>query len=110
MTYIILEEKMENKPKMYQNIIKKEFHNNKCVYASYDENSDFRVDKIVNSNDIRKKISDIIRANNFIYSKSVHIVIGSSTITRKIIGIIGNKVVTIDNEYIPIDNIKDIYV
>lgn len=108
-TYIILEEKMEKKPKMYQNSVKKEFHNNKYIYMSYDKNNNNQ-EVIKNSNDIRKKINDIINASSFIYSKNVHLVIGNDTITRKIIGIFGNNVVTIDNEYIPIDNIEDIYI
>ena len=40
----------------------------------------------------------------------VHIVIGNEMIIRKIIGLFGDNVVTIDNEYIPINNIRDIYV
>ena len=102
---------MEDKPKMYQNRVNKEFHNNRQVYTSYDnKNNSLNKDNILNINDIRKKIDNIINANNFIYSKMVNIVIGNDTIKRKIIGIYNNNLITIDNEYIPIDNIKDIYV
>ena len=41
--------------------------------------------------------------------KKVYIVFDNTTIKRNIIGISGNSIVTIDNEYIPIDNITDIY-
>ncbi len=96
-----------DKPKMYQNKVNKVFHNNKEVYTSYDK-------KIVNNNidinDIRKKINSIINANNFIYSKMVYIVINGEVIMRKIIGIYGDNLITIDNEYIPISNINDIYI
>lgn len=97
---------MENKPKMYHNKIDKEFTNNKLVYTSFDKKN---ADNI-SSNDIRKKINDIVNADTFIYSKLVNIVIGNNIIKRKIIGIYNNNLITIDNEYIPIDNILDIYI
>ena len=99
---------MSEKPKMYQNRVNKEFHNNKLIYTSFDKdkNSVIKYDTA----DIRKKINDITNSNSFIYSKLVHIIIGNETITRKIIGVYNNNLITIDNEYIPIDNIQDIYI
>ena len=98
-----------DKPKMYHNKINKEFHNNRLIYTSYDNNN-----KILNNsnniNDIRKKINKIINSNNFIYSKLVYININGNNIMRKIIGIYGDNLITIDNEYIPISNIEDIYI
>ncbi len=99
---------MEEKNKIYQNRINKEFHNNRRVYTSYDKENNGG--NIVDRGDIRKKINDIIKSDSFIYSKLVNIMVGNDVIQRKIIGIIGNSLVTIDNEYIPIENIKDIYV
>ena len=100
-----------NKPKMYQNRVNKEFHNNKVVYTSFDKSNHLeKYNEVVDSNEIRKKINNIINSNSFIYSKLVHIVIGNEIILRKIVGLYNNNLVTIDNEYIPIDNIKDIYV
>lgn len=103
---------MSEKPKMYQNRINKEIHNNKLVYSSFDNDNKINniYSEVVDSNEIRKKINNIINSNNFIYSKMVHIVIGSEIITRKIVGLYNNNLITIDNEYIPIDNIKDIYI
>ena len=97
-----------NKPKMYQNKVNKEFHNNMSVYTSYGNNN--KVVNNIDSGDIRKKINNIINANNFIYSKMVYIVINGSIIMRKIIGLYGDNLITIDNEYIPITNIEDIYI
>jgi len=100
---------MEDKPKMYKNKIDKEFHNNKVVYMSSDKSNDKKTISIEQSSDVRKKINDIINSNSFIYRTRVNIVIGDEVISRKIIGVFNNNLVTIDNEYIPIDNIKDIY-
>ena len=97
---------MGDKPKMYQNRSNKIFTNNKDVYMSSDRNT---TNYVFNSNDIRKKINDIVNSSSFIYRTKVNIVIGNEIISRKIVGIYNNNLVTIDNEYIPIDNIKDIY-
>lgn len=94
------------KPKIYQNREYKEFHNNREVFMSTDKD----LTKMVwDSNDIRKKINDIIDAPNFIYRANVNILIGNDIIQRKIVGIYNNNLITIDNEHIPIDTIKDIY-
>ncbi len=95
---------MEEKPRVYQNKINKEFHNNRLVYTSYDNNTNKEV-----VSDVRNKIKNIINSNSFIYSKLVNIVINNQIVSKKIIGIKGNNLVTIDNELIPLDNIKDIY-
>ncbi len=94
------------KPELYHNKEYKEFHNNREVFMSSDRENN---SSIKSSNDIRKKVNDIINSTSFIYQTMVNIVIGNEIIKKKIIGIRGNNVVTIDNEYIPLDNIKDIY-
>ena len=101
---------MEDKAKIYQNRVNKEFHNNMKIYTSYNEKVVGKDNKITNVSDIRKKINDIVKSDGFIYSKLVNIIVGDDVIKRKIIGIVGSSLVTIDNEYIPIENIKDIYV
>ena len=96
-----MEDNMKNKPKMYQNKITKEIHNNQSVFSGIGNKQPI--------NNIRNKINTIIKGSDFIYSKKVYIVFDNTTIKRNIIGISGNSIVTIDNEYIPIDNITDIY-
>ena len=98
---------MYNKPKMYRCEAKKEFHNNQSIYASYEPNNYNVVTDII---DIRKKINNLFNSANFIYRTKVNIVtIDNQTLTKKVIGIYNNNLVTIDNEQIPIDLIKDIY-
>lgn len=97
---------MINKPKMYHNKIDKEFHNNKEVYMSTDGEENITS---FSSNDIRKKITSIINSNSYIYQTKINIKLKDETIKRKIVGIIDNNLVTIDNEYIPINNIIDVY-
>lgn len=96
---------MKDIPKMYHNNDRKVFNNNRRVFASYSDNEI----SIKSVDDIRKKINSYINSNDFIYRKKVNLVIDNQVIEKKIIGISGNNIITIDNEYIPIDKIKDIY-
>ena len=93
------------KPKMYQNKIAKVFHNNKMIYMSNSKPS-YNPVKV---NDIKAKINNIINDSSFIYRTKVKLVINNETITKKIIGVNNDNLVTIDNEYIPIATIQDIY-
>lgn len=98
---------MNDKSTMYHNKINKEINNNELIYTSYGSNPNTIK---WNNEDIRKKINNIINDNNFIYSKLVNIVIENEIIKKKIIGIDNNYLITIDNESIPLDSIKDIYI
>lgn len=97
---------MSSKPEMYRGTIKKEFNNNKNIYASYMDTNEIRV---YDTSEVRKKINDIFNSNSFIYRTVVNIVIDNKVITKKVIGIYNNDLVTIDNEHIPINIIQDIY-
>ena len=97
---------MSNKPEMYRGNIKKEFNNNKSIYASY---SDKKEIKVYDTSEVRKKINDIFSSSNFIYRTKVNLLIDNQVLTKKIIGVYNDNLVTIDNEHIPINIIKDIY-
>ena len=99
---------MSDKPKMYRCMEKKQFNNNRSVYASYNDNN-INTFKVYDTNDIRKKINNLFNSSNFIYRTKVNIVIDNQVFTKKIVGLYNNNLVTIDNEHIPIDLIRDIY-
>ena len=99
---------MSDKPKMYRCDTVKKFNNNRSVYTSYSDNSNNNF-KVYDSNEIRKKINDIFSSSNFIYRTKVNIVVDNQILTRKIVGMYNNNLVTIDNEHIPISMIRDIY-
>ena len=97
---------MSDKPKMYRGEVKKDINNNRSIYASYSDK--FEVKSYDNS-DVRKKINDIFSSNTFIYRTKVNIVTDNEVLTKKVIGVYNNNLVTIDNEQIPINMIRDIY-
>ena len=46
---------MSNKPEMYRGNIKKEFNNNRSIYASYKDSGEVRVN---DTSEVRKKIKE----------------------------------------------------
>jgi len=99
---------MSDKPKMYRCEGGKTFNNNRSVYTSYSDNND-RSYNVYDTSEVRRKINDIFNSSNFIYRSKVNIVIDNQVLTKKIVGLYNDNLVTIDNEQIPISVIKDIY-
>ena len=98
---------MSDKPEMYRGNIKKEFNNNRSVYASYNNgnNNEF---KVYDTGIVRKKINEIFNSDSFIYRTKVKMMIDNQIVIKKVIGVYNDNLVTIDNEYIPINIIGDI--
>ncbi len=97
-------------PKMYQNKIHKNMDNVQKVYSTMNkkEPEETRSSRYANIS-IDKKIDDIFQAADYVYKADVTIVTDTDTIKRRIIARNHNNIITIDNEYIPISIIRDIY-
>lgn len=107
---------MKELPKMYHSGINKELHNNEKVYSTmYEDNikgksvSDTFVRKN-NNLSIEKKIMNIFNSPNYIYKIDVIIKTDTSTLNKRIVGKTRTDLITMDNEYIPISTIRDIYI
>lgn len=102
-------------PKMYQNSFDKKINNNKCVFSSLVDKTEDRSNNSNNNfikNDrftIEQKIFNIFNSKNYIYKADVTIVTDNQVLNKRIVGKNNNNLITIDNEYIPISIIKDIY-
>ena len=102
-------------PEMYRNEVNKKINNNKYVFSSLikeKENKNIQEDIINIKNDrftIEQKIFNIFNSKDYIYKADVTIVTDTQTIKKRIIGKNNNNLITIDNEYIPISIIRDIY-
>ena len=109
---------MEKKPSVYVNKIDKQLNNNEKVYFSQKENTksekevrNTSVNDIINSlnnKNIEQQIQEIFNSDSYIYKADVEIVTKDSTITKKVIGRNSNYLITMDNELIPISDIKEI--
>ncbi len=101
-------------PKMYQNKDVKKVDNLQSVYSSlYDHNisnDESRVvKKTVDGFTTRQKIYNIFNSKDYIYKIDVFIETDEGVSQKRIVGKNQNYLITMDNEYIPIDKIKDIY-
>lgn len=102
-------------PKMYYNNISKEINNNSSFYSTL---SDSRGKNVI-SNDlvnkgydrfkIEQKIFDIFNSSDYIYKADVVVVTEGGEFKKRIVGKNSTNLITIDNEYIPINSIRDIY-
>lgn len=104
-------------PKVFANTIDKKLTNNTNVYYSSKNNSSSNINNKSNKKknyenldkvSINKKIHDIFNSPRYVYKADVNITLDSGVITKRIVGRNSNELITIDNELIPIQNIRNI--
>ncbi len=106
-------------PQVYVNMITKQLNNNEKIFYSGVQlkkedspSSNETITKITetdNNIDISKKIEDMFNSPNYVYKLGVYISTkDGSRVKKDIIGKIDEKLITLDEEYIPIEEIKDI--
>lgn len=105
---------MKELPKMYQNKINKSINSIQKVYSSMDRSNSSndsyeKLDGKYSSISVDKKIDNIFNAPDYVYKADVTIVTDTEKIRKRIVARNNNNVITIDNEYIPIAIIRDIY-
>lgn len=108
---------MKELPKMYRNKIEKEISNNEKMFSTMynnkitlekeDRSTITKTRKIYT---VEQKIADIFNSPNYIYKIDVVIVTDRETQTKRIVGKTKTNLITMDNEYIPINTIRDIYI
>lgn len=106
---------MNNKlPKIFANKIEKKINNNKEVYVSEHNEEEPKKNeskrltyKSINKT-ITQKINEILKSNNYVYKIPVKIELDNEEIITNIIGKNNKNIITIDNELIKIDKIKNI--
>jgi len=100
-------------PGVYANKINKKLNNNKTVFYGGKEEMIKKEQKETNVSfdnnlSIKEKITEIFNSDHYIYKINVDITLKGEKITRKLIGYNDKDVITIDNELIPVKEIKDI--
>lgn len=98
--------------RMYHNKIDKDLNNNERVFSTLDSNNIYTNSFINNRNNltVEQKIVNIFNSPNYIYKIDVVIVTDNNKVIKRIIGKNKNNLITMDNEYIPINTIRDIYI
>ncbi len=89
---------------LFVNKFDKEFKNNEKVFYSRGNNINREIEKV----DVRKKINDIFKSNDFIYKADVVITLRDRKLNTTIIARNNSSLITMDNEVIKISDILDI--
>lgn len=103
--------------RMYKNKINKRLENTQMVYSTLEKerntkeevNSDLERISHYDNISIDKKINDIFSSSDYIYKADVKIVTDNGILNKRIVARNNNNLITMDNEYIPISMIRDIY-
>ena len=103
---------MSELPRMYHNKIDKDLNNNERVFSTLDSNNIYTNSFINNRNNltVEQKIVNIFNSPNYIYKIDVTVVTDSGIQNKRIVGKTKTNLITMDNEYIPISTIRDIYI
>ncbi len=99
-------------PKMYQTKINKTIPGIQKVYSTINQPKEVESPKKetrYSSISVEQKIEQIFNAPDYVYKADVTIVTDNEKINRRIIARDQHNIITIDNEYIPISLIRDIY-
>lgn len=99
-------------PEMYRGNIDSDISNNSYMYSSLDRtfnNNINNISKKYSKYEIENKINNIFNSKDVIYKANVIIVTDNDKYSKKIIGKTKDNLITIDNEYIDINTIRDIY-
>lgn len=93
------------KPSVFVNKIDKKLKNNESVFASYDRE---KPETMPDSNNVRQKIKDIFASPNYVYKADVRIKTSHGVLNKKIVGMNGDRLLTMDNDFININDIRNI--
>ena len=106
---------MKELPKMYHNNIDKNINNNKKIFSTmYNSDTEVRsTNNFINNKNnytVEQKIYNIFNSPNYIYKIDVIIVTDKGKDKKRIVGKTKTNLITMNNEYIPINTIRDIYI
>lgn len=101
-------------PEMFKGSINKDTNNNERVFSTL--NSSGTIINNTNSSinnyskyEVNKKINDIFNSSDYVYKVDVTIVTEDGEYKKRVVGKVKDSLITMDNEKIPIDSIRDIY-
>lgn len=103
---------MRQLPKMYHNKIDKEINNNLKVFNTMYGSEERTSSNFINNKKnytVEQKIYNIFNSPNYIYKIDVTIVTDKGKEQKRLIGKTKTNLITMDNEYIPINTIRDTY-
>ena len=99
-------------PNIYKNQLSKKIKNNKTVFDSLKDEvkpiENKEINLSYNKLTVREKIQELINQNSYIFNTKVSLILGDTEKVCKIAGVVNNHIITMDNEIIKIEDVKDI--
>ena len=95
-------------PKVYANKIEGKAGNNEDIYYSHNSNEERRVDVPLKGKNVNQKLNEIFNSANYVYKADVKLTLKEGVVNKRIVGRNATHLITIDNELIPLTDIKDI--
>ena len=101
------------KNKIFQNKIDKQINNNQKVFDVKEEIKTDIENNIGNKKEnlnVREKIDKLLNRNGYVFNVDVEIITDKKIYNTKIAGKVNNHLITLDNDIICINEIKDIVI
>ena len=100
---------MDKKPEIFKPEIGKINNNKKAYYSFLEDRLDVKTDEYEESDDVISFMNKLARSGSYIFNKDVIIVTKDKKYETRIAGKLGDRIITLDNDSIRIDDIIKIY-
>lgn len=100
---------MDKKPEIFKPEIGNVNNNKKAYYSFLEDRLDIKTDDYEENDDVISFMNKLAKSGSYIFNKDVVIVTKDKRYETRIAGKLGDRIVTLDNESIRIDDIVKIY-
>lgn len=100
---------MDKKPEIFKPEIGKIGNNKKAYYSFLEDRLDIKTDEYEENDDVITFMNKLARSGSYIFNKDVIIVTKDKKYETRIAGKLGDRIITLDNDSIRIDDIIKIY-
>lgn len=100
---------MDKKPEIFKPEIGKIDNNKKAYYSFLEDRLDIKTDEYEENDDVITFMNKLARSGSYIFNKDVIIVTKDKKYETRIAGKLGNRIITLDNDSIKVDDIIKIY-
>ena len=100
---------MDKKPEIFKPEIGKIDNNKKAYYSFLEDRLDIKTDEYEENDDVITFMNKLARSGYYIFNKDVIIVTKDKKYETRIAGKLGNRIITLDNDSIKVDDIIKIY-
>ena len=100
---------MDKKPEIFKPEIGKIDNNKKAYYSFLEDRLDIKTEKYEENEDVIDFMNKLAKSGSYIFNKDVIIVTKDKKYETRIAGKLGDRIITLDNDSIKVDDIIKIY-